>query len=69
MGRETTYPMIIEEKNVAKLGQAIIGDNFNFEIASSFPCTGCFIMSATKVFSNNYYSKAPFELKLVPYFH
>ena len=31
--------------------------------------TGCFIMNATKVFSNNFYSKAPYELKLVPYFH
>ena len=31
--------------------------------------TGCFIMNATKVFLNNFYSKAPYELKLVPYFH
>ena len=28
-----------------------------------------FIMNATKVFLNNFYSKAPYELKLVPYFH
>ena len=26
-------------------------------------------MNATKVFSNNLYSKAPYELNLVPYFH
>ena len=31
--------------------------------------TGCLIMNATKVFSNNFYSKAPYELILVPYFH
>ena len=31
--------------------------------------TGCFLMNTTKVFSDNFYSKAPYELKLVPYFH
>ena len=31
--------------------------------------TGCFIMNTTKVFLNDFYSKAPYELKLVPYFH
>ena len=31
--------------------------------------TGCFIMNATKVFLNNFYSKAPYALKWVPYLH
>ena len=39
------------------------------EVTYDIQYTGCFIMNATKVFSNNFYSKAPYELKLVPYFH
>ena len=50
-----------------------LSSSWDSQFKSSLNChlyhTGCFIMNATKLFLNNFYSKASYELKLVPYFH
>ena len=51
----------------AELGQAQVKLEVMDEVVVEV--IGFFIMNATKVFLNKFYSKAPYELKLVPYFH
>ena len=41
----------------------------NYRIFVSFNPTGGFTINDTKSLSNNYYSKALYELKEVPYYH
>ena len=52
-----------------KLKNFLLEDDLKLFPVASFSHTGCFIMNATKVFLNNFYSKAPYALKWVPYLH
>ena len=49
-------PILDRKKKLRKIFM-ILEDNFLYR---------CLLMNATKVFSNNIYSKEPYELKLVP---
>ena len=51
-------PTLDRKKKLRKIFM-ILKDNFLYR---------CLLMNATKVFSNNIYSKAQYEQKIVPYF-